>query len=78
MTYREFLKELKKKAKKKGLLDAEIQGTTLHSPWKYRTFVSLMDPCDGERRHLEFGFIEPRIGKDGNEVEPIKVIFRDI
>lgn len=78
MTYREFLKELKKRAKKKGLLDSEIEGTTLHSPWKYRTFVTLKDPCDGEKRHLEFGYIEPRKDEDGNEIEPIKVFFRDI
>lgn len=76
MTFRELLKEMKKKAKTKGLLDAEIDATTLHSPWTYRTFIDLIDPVDGEIRHLEFGYVEP-LKRDGIIVKPVKVIFRD-
>ena len=61
MTYRELLKALKKKAKKKGLLDAEIRGTTLGKAWEYTTFITLIDPEDGEKRHIKFGYIEPKI-----------------
>ena len=78
MTYRELLKELKKKAKKKGLLDAEIRGSVLDRAWKYTTYVTLIDPADGEKRHLSFGYIEPLVNHEGEEISPIKIIFKDV
>lgn len=77
MTYRELLKELKKKAKKKGLLDAKIEETILRRQWVYTTYVDLIDPDDGSKRHIEFGYREGKRDYNGNNLEETEAIFKD-
>jgi hypothetical protein len=77
MTYRELLKELKKKAKKKGLLDAKIEETVLRNPWDYTTYVNLINPEDGIKRHIKFGYREGKRDHDGNILEETEAIFKD-
>jgi hypothetical protein len=77
MTYRELLKELKKKAKKKGLLDAKIEETVLRNPWDYTTYVDLIDPEDGSKRHIKFGYREGKRDHNGNNLEETEAIFKD-
>lgn len=77
MTYREFLKQLKKKAKKKGLLDAKMDETILGRPWEKVTYVNLIEPETGDSRHIKFGFKEGKRNHDGEVLLETKVIFED-